>query len=1437
MKKVNGLVINFAIFFLVVGGVEAGWLDDATKSVNKSLRDLNQAIDGMNRSVDGVNRTKKKIKTLKGPQSSVNTPSAPNQNQSPQSNQNQFPNGNQNQSGGQVYPQSQGQDTSSLSRGGENFGSNQQRGGGLIAPAPGGMSTTPPAGGSTAQPPPIGTGASPSSGNMAALEQKYNLRTIDGRLVIQDKSAKRENILSDQENVALTNFFELIRLGTNPKAGKYVPPSGSDDDRQAKEDKRAAYDSDRRGVCLARLFLSEGQKNQVLEAGKTLGFRNKEIGWKGVGSNEFEVDRARKRFATEFLPQIVANAPRLPLEFVYVSRVYLKSYDIQNGGFPLSGIPHTRGTKSSVGRELELPRTQCLAAGATEYLPFAIELPMFWTLAPQTAEQQIISRIPRNSMGRKVFAATAFTLAAAPSARVNDEYDGYQSSLIPLTVTVKSLGLYEDPDLERLLHTFELEAPPFPAVLLTGVPEKVPTPKQVILNEETVTLLLLKERGDVLDPKAWETLANLHLRNDQAYYQRKKTRKIVGRHSTLKLNTFDPDYVPFFPYGFIINSRKSLTDEQIQTFKQWSLKRAAALPNRFVLRTQLRRDQKIGFTLDLDSFKANSRSALLGGLVERGYVPGQIVSSDLARLENNSKFNATLTTGQGKSREPIFVLVNLLKNYVPQFSEAQGQQLFGDNFNRRWWRAETELDVIVQRIEQIEINDKKEAFVIHVQPVAIRVMNKDASAALYEQAFQVAKLDPNQASVGSLTVSPSSQAAMPFTADVADLLMVKFVPEAFDQAALERMMLARWHYETSFNNGPEEPQGGRFFVEGKLKPNAQQRTELAPRFRDWTQKRAQAMSTMVTVIFPSGYTRTNKPGALKLGHHGKQGSSEEKNCRARAAGKRRNNPELAETLDSACAFLKDASTIPGRAIYIGGSSSILSPEKRSRRLQKSNVALSGAGVGPRMKCGGAIYGQDKYCSGMLKELQGDLIGQKFELDDVLVIDKEVVIPDNRLDITKKKGDVELDVEIVGIRRANRLPSYPFLTAYRQYEDFLQKAGIKAKGGRWADKLDQETVPLFLFDARVREARIVEKKKKSRQIIAKLPLQEPRSPDTSLLKTAVPGAEPVLSGREKRRKIRAERRATKVEDKKVKRSCQKKYKAVWAPREGTPEYEAAVATCLEVPKIEAYGPDMVGLRLGMDKKEASAIVVRKLKTNASATLKETRPFEGGTLRWTDDANRGIALFFINNHGRDLVAGISRRVYFGENGPSKSKITEGLRKKYGAETWSDENRALVWTFSTGSGKSSSNDYANLVDLLTSRDHWSRKWKPRLTREERFGATQKKQEKFTDYIKCLQDAEQGPKGDMAICNQKLGPQSSTQSAKKPKLPIMIKAEGTSGIYAKYQTSGPVVIVLFNKDANSRVKDVSFILFDPAWIARQPAFVFKNGGGTSRAKAEIDF
>ena len=1038
-----------------------------------------------------------------------------------------------------------------------------------------------------------------------AMARKFGLRMVLGRPVIADPNASGEGILTKKDEAALSRFFELIRLALNPEAGKPTSPAGTD----------------KASLCLANRFLSDKQKQQVLGPRK-FPYGGSVIDWKGAGRNEFEVQRAKQKFEAEFLPQIVADAPRLPLEFVYISPVHLQTYDSKRGAFPISG------------QGLTLPATACIPSPHTGagYVPFATELPSAWVLDPQSAEQ-IVNRIPvdrdfsARDPKRKVFAATFFTLSAAPSAQMKTAYR-QRSNLVPLAVKLKSFALYEDPDLERPLHTFKLDTPA-PSVLLSGVPANLPPRQSAVLDEETVALLLVRARGDVLDREAWESLAMRHSRNDAEYYAKKVTRVGGGgaQHVTA-LESYDPEYVPFFPPGRTFTHVQHLTDEQLVIFKQWYLKRAAELPNRFVLRGDLIRDFRSGvisLTLGQGGGQPDT-SKVAAELVRLGYAPGQLVRPDLDVRELGINAAARFLAGSGMDRVPVLALSNLLKAYQPSLSSKQLETLYGSSVRD----YPVEMDLLIEGVETISIDPHQEALLLHAQPLALRALSLDASATLYEQTYQVAVLKPGQTSAVSLEAVQPAEDTMPFSAEVADLLIARYLPEALDQAAIERMMLARWHYETSFNHSSKEPQWGRFFIEGKPKPNTQQRVELASRFKEWTFKRAQAMSDRITVVFP--HVRIREPGPLKLGVgviRPRELSGLVNTCSSKAAITSINQPALAQSHKNACTFLEDAVKIPGREIYIGtagGSVENLILNRRAGRVRR-NVDLYGTGIGPRWVCSYAMSGQDEYCRAMLKELgsKGELPGGKDELDDVLVTDKEIYVPGNRTDIIARSPSnilVELDVEVTGIRRVQQLPPHPFVTAYKAYDAFLQQAGLNSNGGgRRFDQFDQETVPLFLFDARVNEARVVSQK--SRETVAKLELREPSQPDMALLKIVEP-------------------------------------ERVAAPN-------------------EPYGPDVVGLRLGMSFEDADKIIRGHMKVGrvleadrawqSKAATGNIDPYTSGRLYESQDGNELIILLDEPPAAPHRVLGLVRRVSFSKGKVSPTAMYRELQKKYGKASGPD------------------------------------------------------------------------------------------------------------------------------------------------------------------------
>ena len=195
---------------------------------------------------------------------------------------------------------------------------------------------------------------------------------------------------------------------------------------------------------------------------------------------------------------------------------------------------------------------------------------------------------------------------------------------------------------------------------------------------------------------------------------------------------------------------------------------------------------------------------------------------------------------------------------------------------------------MVSAVRFSEIQGKRNAFVIYGQPVKMRVLDGDRSRVILERSYNVAALNPNQISTVGKDIVPPKGKTMPFNAEFADLLIAKFQPAALSKPVLERMMLARWYYESSFNGRAGEPDWGRFFVEGKPKPDAAQREKLLPSFKDWTLRRAAATPSVATVVFR--YARLQKPGPMKFGTSLAIGastlSSASDSCRYGTAAKR-----------------------------------------------------------------------------------------------------------------------------------------------------------------------------------------------------------------------------------------------------------------------------------------------------------------------------------------------------------------------------------------------------------------------------------------------------------------------------------------------------------------------------------------------------------------------
>lgn len=311
------------------------------------------------------------------------------------------------------------------------------------------------------------------------------------------------------------------------------------------------------------------------------------------------------------------------------------------------------------------------------------------------------------------------------------------------------------------------------------------------------------------------------------------------------------------------------------------------------------------------------------------------------------------------------------------------------------------------------------------------------------------------------------------------------------------------------------------------------------------------------------------------------------------------------------------------------------------------------------------------------------------------------------------------------------------------------------------------------------------------------------------------------------------------------SCNRKYTGYgiqpWMPAKGTPEYEAAMKQCQKLPVQEVHGPDILGLRLGMPMNDANNLIRRQSLTKNTIS-KETRPFEKAALYWSDDANHGIAVFSLMNGGFERVAGVSRRLYAGNKKTTASQVISGLRNKYGKEQWSSGNKKLLWTFPDGSQKPSAKLCSGLTKLIEPRAGWMREWSAGDSRrQEREQRQSRSMERVGRQQECMakhgMPTNPAAMQEFARCMQNLpaAPAASGVSTggNGARLPMMIRPNGSPGLYANYKACGPVVVAELNSDGTGMLTDMSLVLINPDWVARQPAFAFKSGKGGG----QIDF
>ena len=489
--------------------------------------------------------------------------------------------------------------------------------------------------------------------------------------------------------------------------------------------------------------------------------------------------------------------------------------------------------------------------------------------------------------------------------------------------------------------------------------------------------------------------------------------------------------------------------------------------------------------------------------------------------------------------------------------------------------------------------------------------------------------------------APANTSPVTLNAEVTDLVLVRELADQIGSDDYQRMLLARWHYEQKFQDVDQKPDGGRFFEFGQAKPSVGEIESLSVRFRDWVGKRSIALprrfvlDKMALPLLSPGLHRIGQP-SLDPGIAQNMVNS----CGYRiqlAQGKVQTRDHQLQMLQNACAYLGAA------ANHIGGISHFGGPDLLESEIRKSNYGAhevrqrySPAGtVGIRAACRTRPDWRDAYCEGIHDELVGDVLSaEDHVLDDVFAFDSSIQISDATAAKMSKllKGRslaTRLIVEIESVERLTSVPTPLFRQAAVDVDTFLMSQDLIRESDRseWSGS-EYRTGPANLFRLSVISAEIYDTR--TGETHHELNVQPHADlPDRSLLEPV----DPVF---------------------------------------------------LKAPD-EPYGPDIVGLQIGMSFDDADRIIREHMDVgtvmhanrdwSSSSAFGDIFPFSSGRLYESVDGTDWIVLFDEAPSAKDVVISITRLKSLKKGSLKPASLYKSLINKYGpAEDQTDGN--LRW-----------------------------------------------------------------------------------------------------------------------------------------------------------------
>jgi hypothetical protein len=281
-------------------------------------------------------------------------------------------------------------------------------------------------------------------------------------------------------------------------------------------------------------------------------------------------------------------------------------------------------------------------------------------------------------------------------------------------------------------------------------------------------------------------------------------------------------------------------------------------------------------------------------------------------------------------------------------------------------------------------------------------------------------------------------------------------------------------------------------------------------------------------------------------------------------------------------------------------------------------------LGPRLRCRSALgFGpREAYCEARNAQFEKESstkVNPGFR--DIFTYDKEIFFPGTQSEaVSAGSPDMIVDIDIADAHMADKPPLLASTQAFQKYSAFQESLGLGRPGLTVTEP--QATGRYFIFDAKVLTATLVNRE--TGDPIKDLELKAARKPDLEALKM--------------------------------------------------PETEAAVPGA-------AFGPDIVGLQLGMTFDQAEALIRSHMKVGRVLNRERARQPEAATGEFgtyssskiyvAEDNSEFIVLYDEPPFAKKIVVGITRQMNFPKGQLTALSARNQLRTKYGQETWSGKD----------------------------------------------------------------------------------------------------------------------------------------------------------------------